>query len=169
MIGGGDQSAGDETMAHHFSSPSRRTCIGARLKKNRFAPRVFWTKAFWAATALAVVSSGSPAAAQEVGNAARGRTSASLYCADCHRTEPGAGPSPLPAAPPFAAVAKTKGMTALALLVWLRTSHPSMPNIILMPETADDIIAYILSLRSAGVLPAPVLTLDPDQSSAGEP
>jgi len=60
-------------------------------------------------------------------------------------------------------------MTALALLVWLRTSHPSMPNIILMPETADDIIAYILSLRSAGVLPAPVLTLDPDQSSAGEP
>ena len=142
-------------MAHHCSSPSRRACFGARLKGIRFAPRVFWAKALWAATVLAAVSSISPAAAQEVGNAARGRTSASQYCADCHRTEPGAGPSPLPAAPPFAAVAKTKGMTALALLVWLRTSHPTMPNIILMPETADDIIAYILGLRSAGASAGP--------------
>jgi hypothetical protein len=31
--------------------------------------------------------------------------------------------------------------------VWLQTSHPTMPNIKLKPETMDDIIAYILSLR----------------------
>lgn len=88
-----------------------------------------------------------PALAQEPGNAARGRTSAATLCADCHWTEPDAGRSPVPEAPPFAAVAKTKGMTAMALNVWLLSSHPTMPNLILKPDTADDIIAYILALN----------------------
>jgi mono/diheme cytochrome c family protein len=102
-----------------------------------------------ALTLLAVgVGSAGRSDAQEPGNAARGRLSAGDFCADCHRTEPGAGHSPLAAAPPFAEVAKTKGMTAMALNVWLRTGHPSMPNIMLRPDTADDIIAYILSLRA---------------------
>ncbi|MDP3739226.1 MAG: c-type cytochrome [Hyphomonadaceae bacterium] len=89
-----------------------------------------------------------PAAeAQEFGNAARGRAFAAQICSDCHQTEPGNAASPDSAAPPFTAVAKTKGMTAMALGVWLQTSHPTMPNIKLKPETMDDIISYILSLR----------------------
>jgi mono/diheme cytochrome c family protein len=100
------------------------------------------------ATALLVFPALAGAAeAQEFGNAARGRAYAAQLCADCHQTEPGAKVSPVAAAPPFATVAKTKGMTALALGVWLQTSHPTMPNIMLKPETADDIIAYVLSLR----------------------
>lgn len=87
------------------------------------------------------------AGAQEVGNPQRGRAYAAQMCAGCHLIEPGPGPSPDKTAPPFTAVAKTKGMTAMALSVWLQTSHPTMPNIMLKPETADDIIAYILSLR----------------------
>lgn len=101
-----------------------------------------------ALTSLALFLGAGLSNAQEPGNAARGRMSAGDLCADCHRTEPGAGPSPLATAPRFAEVAKTRGMTAMALNVWLRTSHPSMPNIMLRPDTADDIIAYILSLRT---------------------
>jgi len=41
----------------------------------------------------------------------------------------------------------TKGMTAMALRVFLTTSHPKMPNLILAPEQITDVIAYILSLR----------------------
>jgi hypothetical protein len=38
-------------------------------------------------------------------------------------------------------------MTATALRVFLTTSHPKMPNLILTPEDTTDVIAYILSLR----------------------
>jgi mono/diheme cytochrome c family protein len=93
------------------------------------------------------------AGAQEIGNAQRGRAYAAQLCAECHLTAPGPGPSPAKTAPPFTAVAKTKGMTAMALSVWLQTSHPTMPNIMLKSETADDIIAYILSLRREGTQP----------------
>lgn len=85
--------------------------------------------------------------AQMPGNPQRGRASAATMCAECHRTEPGPGSSPLKTAPAFTSVAKTKGMSAMALNVWLVTSHPTMPNIVLAPDTADDIVAYVLSLR----------------------
>lgn len=92
---------------------------------------------------------GLPVAAQELGNPDRGRISAGDLCSECHRTEPGPGQSPLATAPPFSQVAKTKGMSSMALNVWLHTSHPTMPNIMLKPDTVDDIIAYIMSLRAA--------------------
>jgi hypothetical protein len=38
-------------------------------------------------------------------------------------------------------------MNALALTVWLRTSHPTMPNLIIEPNDLDDVVAYIASLR----------------------
>ena len=65
-----------------------------------------------------------PAAeAQEFGNAARGRAFAAQICSDCHQTELGNAASPDRDAPPFTAVAKTKGMTAMALGVWLHLSE----------------------------------------------
>src|SRR6187431_3680 len=38
-------------------------------------------------------------------------------------------------------------MTATALTVWLQTSHPTMPNIILEPNDVSNVVAYILSLK----------------------
>jgi len=38
-------------------------------------------------------------------------------------------------------------MTATALRVFLTTSHPKMPNLILTPEEIADVSAYILSLH----------------------
>ena len=39
-------------------------------------------------------------------------------------------------------------MTATALRVFLTTSHPKVPNPIIMTGQMADVIAYILSLRS---------------------
>jgi hypothetical protein len=55
-------------------------------------------------------------------------------CAKCHGIS--AEPSPLPGAPRFREVADQKGMTGTALTVWMQTSHPTMPNIVLN-ETRD--------------------------------
>ena len=49
--------------------------------------------------------------------------------------------------PNFQDIANTKGMTATALRVFLTTSHPNMPNLILTPDQITDVTAYILSLR----------------------
>jgi hypothetical protein len=50
-------------------------------------------------------------------------------------------------APTFRAIANTPGMTALALNVFLRTPHRSMPNLVISDGDRDNVIAYILSLR----------------------
>ena len=47
----------------------------------------------------------------------------------------------------FQDIANTNGMTATALRVFLTTSHPKMPNLILTPEELADVTAFILSLR----------------------
>ena len=56
--------------------------------------------------------------------------------------------SPLPEAPTFQSVANTPGMTELALTVWLQSSHPTMPNIILKQDDLRNVVAYIRSLES---------------------
>ena len=38
-------------------------------------------------------------------------------------------------------------MSELAIKVFLRTPHPTMPNIILSPEEIDSVTAYIRSLN----------------------
>jgi len=49
--------------------------------------------------------------------------------------------------PAFCDIANVPGMTAAALRVFLTSSHPKMPNLILTPEEIADVTAYILSLR----------------------
>ncbi len=44
-------------------------------------------------------------------------------------------------------IANTPGMNSTALTAALRTSHESMPNIIIKGTDLGDVIAYILSLR----------------------
>ena len=49
--------------------------------------------------------------------------------------------------PAFREIANTPGMTATAMRVFLTSSHPKMPNLILTLEEIADLTAYILSLR----------------------
>ena len=48
----------------------------------------------------------------------------------------------------FAVVANTPGMTERAIVVWLQTSHPTMPNFMIPEEARDDLVAYIMSLKA---------------------
>jgi mono/diheme cytochrome c family protein len=90
---------------------------------------------------------GPPLHAQEIGDLQVGRALAQQVCAQCHAVGPRDAPSPNPLAPRFEAVAATPGMTAMALNVFLHTSHRAMPNLILTEEQSNGIIAYILSLK----------------------
>jgi hypothetical protein len=49
--------------------------------------------------------------------------------------------------PAFSAIAAMPSTTARSLEVFLKTSHPTMPNLMLSTRERDDLIAYILSLR----------------------
>ena len=82
------------------------------------------------------------------GDVAAGRTFAREARNSCHVVEP-TNPSPrmVVIGPDFQDIANTKGMTATALRVFLTTSHPKMPNLILAPQQIADVSAYILSLR----------------------
>jgi tetratricopeptide (TPR) repeat protein len=85
--------------------------------------------------------------AVDVGDARRGLAYALKICSACHNVLGTEADSPNRQAPPFKKVANTPGMSVTALTVWSRTSHPTMPNLVIPPQDMDDLIAHILSLR----------------------
>jgi mono/diheme cytochrome c family protein len=85
--------------------------------------------------------------AQDVSERLKGATFAQQICAECHSVQAGQPRSPNGQAPTFETVAKTPGMTAIALTAILRTSHRSMPNIILADDDLRNVIAYIMTLK----------------------
>ena len=91
----------------------------------------------------------STADAQEVGNVEAGHAYAKKVCAECHAVERGEKESPYLDLPTFQAVADSPGITERALAVWLQNPHPNMPNFILPQADMDNVIAYIMSLKSA--------------------
>lgn len=107
--------------------------------------RVSATIAFLMTVALAAAAR---AGAADTGDAARGHAVAVKSCAECHGIEASDKSSPNYSAPTFVAVAGTPGMTGTALVVWMQSPHPSMPNLILPLQERNDVIAYILSLKA---------------------
>jgi mono/diheme cytochrome c family protein len=101
----------------------------------------------WIAALIALAG---PGQAQEAGQPEAGRVLALQICADCHAVVRGQARSPRDGAPTFEAIAGVPRMTVAALTVALRTSHRTMPNIMLEPAELDNIIAYIMSLRPGG-------------------
>lgn len=96
--------------------------------------------------AASLLASGYVANAQDADIEA-GAAYAQEVCAACHAVLPNEELSPLPQAPTFQSVADTPGMTELALTVWLQSSHPTMPNIILKQDDLRNVVAYIRSLE----------------------
>jgi cytochrome c len=84
--------------------------------------------------------------AQQIGDIGEGRRLAQADCVQCHGVDKNAY-SRNPAAPTFDDIANIPGMTGRALIVALRTSHRSMPNIVVKDSDADNLVAYILSLK----------------------
>ena len=80
---------------------------------------------------------------------AAGHSFARAACSACHVVDPEQRPPRrIFIAPGFRNIANRPGMTATALRVFLTTSHPKVPNPIIMTGQMADVIAYILSLRS---------------------
>lgn len=98
-------------------------------------------------TALILSTVAGPAAAQNVGDPARGFAYAVETCALCHAVELGDRDSPIYEAPSFQEIAETPGISEIALVSFFQTSHPSMPNLVVPAADARDLIAYILSLK----------------------
>ena len=96
-------------------------------------------------TTIAALS-GSAGAQTDSASIQAGRQLADTQCAQCHGVDRKAQ-STNPSAPAFEDIANVPGMTATALTVALRTSHQLMPNIIVQGRDAENIIAYILSLK----------------------
>ncbi len=99
------------------------------------------------ALAAAVLLALSSEAGAQDADIEAGAAYAKQICAACHAVLPNEQISPLPQAPTFQSIADTPGMTELALTVWLQSSHPTMPNIMLEPDDMRNVIAYIRSLE----------------------
>jgi mono/diheme cytochrome c family protein len=89
-----------------------------------------------------------PLHAQEAEDPQAGLRLAREVCAACHAVLKGEMDSPRRQAPSFERIANVPGMTTTALTVALRTSHKTMPNIMLEPKELRDVTAYITSLQS---------------------
>lgn len=94
-----------------------------------------------AALALPVVS------AWAQGDTGRGYDLARSVCADCHGIDKDDVVSPNSNAPTFQAIATTRGMSAMALSIFLRTPHATMPNLVLSDSEMADVINYIMTLK----------------------
>ena len=76
-----------------------------------------------------------------------GRRLAETTCRTCHQIAPDTPAlNPKSGAPSFVAVSRMPSTNEIAIKVFLRTSHPTMPNLILTPEELDSVAAYILGL-----------------------
>ena len=77
-----------------------------------------------------------------------GRELAQASCSGCHIVAPGRGTLHPPGfAPDFADLAQLPSTTGTSLYAFLRSPHPTMPNLILSDRKTKDLIAYILSLK----------------------
>ena len=103
----------------------------------------------FAGLALIAVVAASAQMALPSGNIEAGRAFALQACSICHVVAPNQlTPPRISNAVPFRAIANARGMNGMKLQAILTTPHAVMPNLILTPEEAADVIAYILSLRS---------------------
>ena len=97
-------------------------------------------------TLIVITGLAIPVRAEELGDPGAGAAYAEQVCAQCHGILPNEQLSPLLRAPTFQAVADTPGMTGTALAVWMQSSHPTMPNIVLAPADRDNVIASVPSI-----------------------
>ena len=93
---------------------------------------------------FALSISGTPAAF--AADAAKGGELARLWCAACHLVAPDQERVPT-VAPPFGTIGKRPGFNVRALSQSMLAPHPQMPDRGLSREQAEDIAAYIATLR----------------------
>ena len=97
----------------------------------------------------ALLSLAGPVQAQDmIGDPDAGARLAERVCAACHVVGADWPANARSAAPAFGSIALEPSATPLSLRVFLNTPHRNMPNLILSEEEVDDIVAYIMGLRT---------------------
>ena len=106
--------------------------------------------AFFLACSLltATLTTAMSAPAQIVnGDVNMGQQLAQKWCSDCHLV--GAEDVKVHGVvPSFVSIADMSSTTSLSLHAFLQTTHDRMPNLQLTQTQIDDVVAYILSLKS---------------------
>ena len=85
--------------------------------------------------------------AEEFGDPVNGMESALSMCGECHLVFENADSTSKFEAPSFKEIAAMPSTTRMAISAWFRSQHPSMPSYIIEEKDANDLIAYILSLK----------------------
>jgi mono/diheme cytochrome c family protein len=96
---------------------------------------------FFAAVALAPFGNAGGAFAQNIEN---GRRLSERWCAECHAIAAVPGKS---RAQSFAAIAAKEKISAEMIASFLRLPHATMPNVPLRGNDAQDIAAFIMSMK----------------------
>jgi len=113
-----------------------------RLTEKSFMPfRAPAARATLVAAILAVAASPSHAA-----DARHGFDLAQRWCASCHLVSPDQQRASADV-PPFATIAQKSDFSAQALAYFLLEPHPKMPEMAISRDAANDIAAYIATLR----------------------
>ncbi len=98
-------------------------------------------------SSIGLIAAALAALAQDLpGNIASGRHTAESWCTRCHQIYLDEL-TPFSYPPNFVEIANMPSTTALAINVFLRTSHDVMPNYRLSREEIDDIVVFIMSLK----------------------
>lgn len=103
------------------------------------------------AAAIAAIVASSAAAQEPQDAVTTGRKLALQLCSGCHFVTPGQRMPMAVGAPTFQEIARRPESTEFALRNVIRAPHPIMPTLILSPDEADDIIAYIISLKHSSL------------------
>jgi cytochrome c len=96
---------------------------------------------------LWLVLCGTEAFEQESGDVAAGHRLGQQWCSECHEIDAKRPVNSEAGAPSFVEVANEASTTPLSLRVFFRSNHEKMPDLHISPAQADDLIAYILSLK----------------------
>ena len=136
-----------------------RVCFPPRKSLDRACDSPAAVRILWALFALLFALYGCARAQAETpqrATIARGEHIARLICSACHvvATDQEFPPMLEPAAPNFADIANRSGMTAKTIRRFVLTTHwdektlpMTMPNLMVMPEDASAVAAYIMSLK----------------------
>jgi mono/diheme cytochrome c family protein len=96
--------------------------------------------------ALSAVSCLASASALATGDAKMGAALAQQWCISCHAQASSSTASD--SVPSLTAAVQKSGRTPEALGGWLANPHGQMPNLSLTRSEIDDLVAYLMTLRS---------------------
>jgi mono/diheme cytochrome c family protein len=95
---------------------------------------------------LCILAAAIPKASALAADADNGERIASRWCSACHVVA-STQQAPTGEAPPFAAIARRPDFNAARLAFFLLDPHPRMPDMGLSRPAAEDIAAYIATLK----------------------